>query len=298
MQFDANCINCLVGREFRLAEEQGGGEAAFLFMKEVLQTFLDAPAGVGAPWLVPGFTAAYHRCFGPGDPYEQIRRDSNRSVLAMLPRLRARTEASPDPLLTALKYARTGNFLDFGILQKDEIERALGAGLEAAPDEPLDPEEYGRLLRDLEGARTMLIIGDNAGEIAFDLLLVEQLRARYPALRLLYAVRGENTQNDATRADAREVGMDRLVPIVDSGCGIPGTELACCGAALREAVQSADVILAKGQGNFETLIRCGYNVYYIFLCKCERLSRLLNKPLMTGMFLNERRIPPFSPYAW
>ena len=74
--------------------------------------------------------------------------------------------------------------------------------------------------------------------------------------------------------------MDRLAEIVDSGCTIPGTELACCGEALRAAVQSADVLLAKGQGNFETLIRCGYNVYYIFLCKCERLSRLLNKPLM------------------
>ena len=88
MQFDAHCIECLVGREFRLAAERRDGEASFHFMKDVLRTVLDAPAGVGAPYLVPGFTAAYHRYFGPGDPYAQLRRDSNDYVLRLLPELR------------------------------------------------------------------------------------------------------------------------------------------------------------------------------------------------------------------
>ncbi len=298
MQFDAHCIECLVGREFRLAAERRDGEASFHFMKDVLRTVLDAPAGVGAPYLVPGFTAAYHKYFGPGDPYAQLRRDSNDYVLRLLPELREQVLRSPDPLRLALQFSRTGNFLDFGVLTKEIVDRELARAIRQTPESPLDEDEYAHFLADLERAKRLLIIGDNAGEIVFDELLVEALHRRYPALHVAYAVRGGDAQNDATREDARYTGMDRLAEIVDSGCTIPGTELACCGEALRAAVQSADVLLAKGQGNFETLIRCGYNVYYIFLCKCERLSRLLNKPLMTGMFLNERRIPPFSPYAW
>ena len=121
-------------------------------------------------------------------------------------------------------------------------------------------------------------------------MLVEQLQRQYPALRVQYVVRGGNAQNDATRADAHAVGMDALVPILDNGSCIPGTELAYCGETLLREFSRADVILSKGQGNFECLLGCGQNVYYLFLCKCPRLCRILSQPLMQPMLLNERRI--------
>ena len=100
-----------------------------------------------------------------------------------------------------------------------------------------------------------------------------------------------------TREDAAAVGLDKLVPIVDNGTRIPGTELAYVGEEMRRCLQEADVILSKGQANFETLATSGLNIYYIFLCKCPRFTRLFNVPMLTGMFLNEQQLHIDSPYC-
>lgn len=290
MQFDAECIACLVRRQYELAERQPDRAAQTAFMRDVARTIADAPENVAAPWLVPGFARAAHCHFGITDAFDAIKRESNDRVLALLPRIREIVENADDPLAMALKFSRTGNYLDFAVLPHDKIARELDSAIEKTPAEPLDSAEYAALRANLTHARSLLILGDNAGEIAFDVVLVEQLQRQYPALRVQYVVRGGNAQNDATRADAHAVGMDALVPILDNGSCIPGTELAYCGEALLREFSNADVILSKGQGNFECLLGCGQNVYYLFLCKCPRLCRILSQPLMQPMLLNERRI--------
>ena len=290
MQFDAECIACLVRRQYELAERQPDRAAQTAFMRDVARTIADAPENVAAPWLVPGFARAAHRHFGITDAFDAIKRESNDRVLALLPRIREIVENADDPLAMALKFSRTGNYLDFAVLPHDKIARELDSAIEKTPAEPLDSAEYAALRANLTHARSLLILGDNAGEIAFDVVLVEQLQRQYPALRVQYVVRGGNAQNDATRADAHAVGMDALVPILDNGSCIPGTELAYCGEALLREFSRADVILSKGQGNFECLLGCGQNVYYLFLCKCPRLCRILSQPLMQPMLLNDRRI--------
>ena len=290
MQFDAECIACLVRRQYELAERQPDRTAQTAFMRDVARTIADAPENVAAPWLVPGFARAAHRHFGITDAFDAIKRESNEHVLALLPRIREIMRTADDPLAMALKFSRTGNYLDFAVLPHDKIARELDSAIEKTPAEPLDSAEYAALRANLTHARSLLILGDNAGEIAFDVVLVEQLQRQYPALRVQYVVRGGNAQNDATRADAHAVGMDALVPILDNGSCIPGTELAYCGEALLREFSNADVILSKGQGNFECLLGCGQNVYYLFLCKCPRLCRILSQPLMQPMLLNERRI--------
>ena len=290
MQFDAHCIACLVQRQYGFTSKAPNDAASRAFMKDILQTILAAPDGVSAPYLVPGFAAAAKKHFGVADAYADIKRQSNERVLAMLPRIRAMVDAADDPLELAVKFSRTGNFLDFAVLPREKIDAELEAAVAQTPVQPLDKAEYAALQRDLETARSMLILGDNAGEIAFDRVLVEQLQKQFPDLTVQYVVRGGNAQNDATREDAHAVGMDQLVNILDNGSTIPGTELAYCGQPLLDAIKTADILLAKGQANFESLLGCGHNVYYLFLCKCQRLSRLLHQPLMQGMLLNDRRI--------
>ncbi len=289
MQFDAECIACLVRRQYALAERQPDRAAQTAFMRDVARTIADAPDNVAAPWLVPGFADAARRHFGITDAYETIKRESNERVLALLPRVREIVSRADDPLAMALKFSRTGNYLDFAVLPHDRIARELDSAIEKTPAEPLDAAEYAALRADLSAARSLLILGDNAGEIAFDVVLVEQLQKAYPDLHVQYVVRGGNAQNDATRADAHAVGMDELAPILDNGSCIPGTELAYCGEALLREFSRADVVLSKGQGNFECLLGCGQNVYYLFLCKCPRLCRILSQPLMQPMLLNDRR---------
>lgn len=295
MQFDAHCIDCLVHRHFKLALEQKDGIKADAYLRDVMQIILDAPKGVSAPWLTGAFTKAYAKYWPGKDAYARLKQESNDLVLELLPQIRPMVENADDPLAMALKFARTGNFLDFGILTPDVAHKALWEAVEQTPTMELDTNTYTAFLHDLESARQIVILGDNAGEIAFDTLLVEQLCCQYPQLEIRYCVRGENTLNDATRADAAYVGMNKLCRIIDNGSAIAGTELDYIGSELRKALESADLILSKGSGNLESLAGCGLNVYYIFMCKCKRVSRILGCENMTGQFLREKALPKLEP---
>lgn len=295
MQFDAHCIECLIHRHFQLALENHDGEKADAYLRDVMQAILDAPKGVSATWLTGAFTKLYQKYWPGQDAYAQLKQESNDLVLELLPRIRPLVEGADDPLAMALKFARTGNFLDFGILTPEVAHKALWDAVERTPEAELDETTYRLFREELEAARHLVILGDNAGEIAFDTLLVEQLRKCCPALTIQYCVRGENTLNDATRADAHYVGMDKLAQIIDNGSAISGTELDYIGDELKDALDKADLILSKGSGNLESLAGCGLNVYYIFMCKCRRVSKILGCELMTGHFLLEKSLPKLDP---
>lgn len=297
MQFDAHCIDCLMKRQFHLAMEQGDGRLADLYLRDVMRIILDAPEGVAAPWLAGAFSKAFEKYWPGVDAYEKLKKDSNDLILGMLPEIRSIVEGASDPLQMALKFSRTGNFLDFGILTPDIAHRALWEAISATPEEALDRDVYAALVSDLDKAKSILILGDNAGEIVFDLLLVEQLQKRFPDLAITYCVRGDKVLNDATREDAAYVGMDKLCHVIDNGSAISGTQLPYLGKQLQEVFDTADVILSKGSGNFECLAGCGKNIYYVFMCKCARVAKLLGVQNMTGQFLRDGDIRIPDPYA-
>ncbi len=296
MQFDSYCSLCMLQRELKIAHKYLTPEKADAYIREVMYIMSTAPKDVSAPYLIPLLRDLLEKYGVEGDTYAEEKKDSNDYVLGVLPRAQEIVDASADSLLTALKYAQVGNFLDFGVLSKDDVDAKIGKAIEEAPFQPLDETEYRNFVKDLKKAKTLLIIGDNAGEIAFDTVLVKQLRKQFPTLSITYSVRGGNCLNDATREDAAYVGMDKLVPIIDNGTRISGTELNYIGQEMRHAIESADVILAKGQANFETMALSGYNIYYNFLCKCDRLGKILGVPLFTGMFLAERRMKSVTPF--
>ena len=297
MQFDAHCIECLVSRHYRLAMENLDGNQAFSYIKDVVHIISDAPAGVSAPWLTGEFSKAYAK-YRPGeDAYKTLKQASNDLVLELLPKLRPMVEQAEDPLAMAMQFARTGNFLDFGILTPEQAHMALWEAVENTPQTVMEPKAYRTLKQDLETAKNLVILGDNAGEIVFDMLLVEQLQKHYPNLTVTYCVRGANALNDATRADAAYVGMDQLCRIIDNGSGISGTELDYIGDELKHALDTADIILSKGSGNMESLVGCGLNIYYIFMCKCKRMSKILGCETMSAQFLREKDLPPMEPLA-
>lgn len=296
MRFDAQCIDCLVRRQRNLADAQGEPEKSYLFMRDVLQAILDAPEGVAAPYLIPKFDEAFQKYWPGTDPYAALKRASNDFMMARLPKLQAMVEASADPVRTALQLAQVANYIDYGALSENVDPEKLDRMLFSAPDNPVEETTYRRFLADLEGAQRLLYIGDNAGEIVADRLLLEALMQRFPHLSITYGVRGGPALNDVTREDAAAVGLDQLVPIVDNGTRIPGTELTHIGPELRQVLEEADVILSKGQANFETLVTSGRNIYYIFLCKCVRFTRLFDVPMLTGMFCRERDLHIETPF--
>ncbi len=219
--------------------------------------------------------------------YAALKRHFNALMMdfAAAERLDARIRASSDPLRTALGYAMTGNYIDFGALGSVD-EGQLRALLEGAADRlPANSPAYARLVERLERAEHLVFLTDNCGEVVMDKLLIEYLVEAYPALSVTVMVRGKPVLNDATREDACQIDLDRIpsVRLLDNGDGLAGTALGRISPEALAALSAADLILAKGQGNYETLQGCGLPVCYAFLCKCALFATRFSVPLYTGM---------------
>ena len=211
---------------------------------------------------------------------------SNRFVMERLDAIRSRIDSAEDPLYAGMQMAVLGNYIDFSALRGEVSFERLEEMLEKAGTIALDRQNYTKFCADLEKAKALLYITDNAGEIGFDRLLAERIAAQYPDLQITFCVRGGPASNDATREDAAEVGI--RFPVVDNGCTVAGTELELLTPETRQIFETADVILSKGQANVETLYGCGLNIYYLFLIKCARFQEYFGKEKLTPMLLRER----------
>ena len=178
---------------------------------------------------------------------------------------------SIDPFETAARLAIAGNIIDFGVnstVDESEVERTIACSL----TDPLDTAALAELKEAVGQAKSILYLGDNAGEIVFDRLLVEQM----PLEKITFAVRGGPILNDALMADAEAAGLTDLVEVIDNGTDAPGTILEACSQAFRRRFDKADLIIAKGQGNYETLSDCPANIFFLLRPKCAVLARHLN----------------------
>lgn len=284
---DARCLQCHLTRNLETAWQMGDEATATQFCKELMKLYLSAPEHASAPWFSPATNALLQRFYGMDpDRFRQEKIDSNRFILERMDDIRARAEQAPDPVFAALQFAVLGNYIDFSALRGEVSFEKLDQMLENALDMELDQAAYAALCRDLSQGKTLLYLTDNAGEIGFDRILAEQLRKVYPHLAITFCVRGGPAQNDATREDAAAVGIP--FPVIDNGNCVPGTDIPQLGLEAKAAMDQADVILSKGQGNAETLLGCGYNIYYAFLVKCPRFVERYQKPKLTPMLVKER----------
>ncbi len=287
VSFDSQCIQCHLRRNLEQARSLGTEEQATAFAKALLRLYLQAPEGVASPWFGPPTADLFSEMYGlDQDRFREEKSASNRFVKSRLEEIRQRIQASPDPIFAGLQFAILGNYIDFSALYGEVSFDTLDGLLEKAAEMELDQAVYASLRADLARGHRLLYLTDNAGEIGFDRLLAEEIRAAYPRLEITFCVRGAPALNDATRADAAE--MEIPFRVIDNGNRVAGTQLELLGQEALEALDAADVILAKGQGNVETMRFCGYNVYYAFLVKCARFEALFRKPKFTPMLVRER----------
>ena len=284
---DAQCMACNFRRNVDAARALGDEATAPAFARALMRLYLDAPEGASTPSLGPEINDLFVKFYRlDPDRYRREKEESNRFVLARLEDIRRKAETAPDPVYAGLQLAVLGNYIDFSALQGEVSFEKLDDMLESALEMDLDRSVYAALCRDLEKGRRLLYLTDNAGEIGFDRVLAQQLSRAYPQLEITFCVRGGPAQNDATREDAAAVGLE--FPVIDNGNSVAGTELSLLGPEARAAMDAADVILSKGQGNAETLLGCGYNIYYAFLVKCARFMDRYQKPKLTPMLVRER----------
>jgi uncharacterized protein with ATP-grasp and redox domains len=239
-------------------------------LREVLQAAGRMDLRQSPPAMGQHIHRLIRRLTGESDPYRKAKDQFNRMALELYPNLRARVECSGAPLETALRLAIAGNVIDMGVnahLDESHVYEAIENALSA----PLNGDMMA-FSEAMSGARRILYLTDNAGEIVFDRLLLERMLLE----RVTVVVKGSAVINDATMADAQAAGIRDLVEVIDNGSDAPGTILEDCSVAFRHRFDEAGVVIAKGQGNYETLDEAEKDIFFAFKVKCPVVARDLD----------------------
>ncbi|TIH14044.1 DUF89 family protein [Marinifilum sp. JC120] len=218
---------------------------------------------------------------GEVDIFKAQKEKANQRVLELLPEVKAKVLGSGDPLLAAMGVSIIGNYMDCAVMGEYDWEDELD-NLEHG----LDLEAFGKFLGEVRSHKSLLVLGDNAGEIGLDTILTGLLRDE--GVKVTYAVRGKNILNDATFVDAKIVGMTDLCEVVTSGVDTPGTVLNRCSPEFRSRLDESPVVLSKGQGNFESLWGVRPDVYYAFKVKCPVVADVTGAEMKTSLFCQEK----------
>ena len=279
MRVNSFCAACLWDKQLHKSDDP----AYLAEVRQIIDTRKDEDT---APYLVYLFNRAYERRFEKTEPYKEVKQKYNDVVLSMENEIRRKIESSSDSLAASIAYARIGNYIDFGAMNQidgDTFLALLGdAGLRGR-----DLQTYEAFLLQCRNASRFLLIADNCGEIVLDKLFLEQLHAAFPKMALSVMVRGAEVLNDVTLEDAKYAGIDRLASLISNGTSVAGTIYGMLPAEAKEAIDSADVILAKGQGNYESLCGQGRHIFYSLLCKCRLFTDRFDVPELTGVFIEE-----------
>ncbi len=282
MKLQPECITCIIAQVknvtnmFGLSEEQRE-EAMWETHTYLAGANYEGctPESMGELWQI------LLRHVGGKDPYAGIKSLCNQEAMKMLPTTREKIARAKDPFTVALKYAIAGNLIDYGLEHPVSIEEQ-NAQIDVIANTSFSIDDSGKLLLAMSRAKTMLYLGDNAGEIVFDKLLVEQIRKRFPLIDLAFVVKGSPVLNDVTHADADEVGMREVARVIDNGDASPGTVLPRTSEAFQAAFAGADVILSKGQGNYESLSGVTKeNLFFLFTAKCDTVCAEAGVPKLS-----------------
>lgn len=207
---------------------------------------------------------------GCPDPYREAKRHSNDLALALYPGLKQMATSAPDPLYLSLKISVAGNIIDLGIQRSFDIDAGLSHSLKTG----FARDHYNRFIEKLAATKDVLILGDNAGEIVFDRVLVEELQRL--GKKVTYVVKEGPILNDATMEDAVYTGMDKVARVVTTGSNFLGACLSRVSPQFLEMLRHAPLVIAKGQANFETLEGekvARDKVFFLLKAKCEEVAR-------------------------
>ena len=279
MRVNEQCAACLLDKQRNKTSDSA-------YLREVRDIIANRREEDTAPYLVYLFNEAYEKRFGRAEPYQEIKRSYNDFVLSLESEIRDRIEADQDPLAASLAIARTGNYIDFGAMNHVDRNTFLTL-LDASRLSERDLPVFASFVHACQNAAHFLLIADNCGEIVLDKLFLEQLHKRFPQMRCSVLVRGNEVLNDVTVADAAYVHMDQQAEIISNGTSVAGTIYRMISDHAKQAIDSADVILAKGQGNYESLCGQGFHIFYSLLCKCELFTERFHVPKLTGILVEE-----------
>ena len=269
MKAHSLCVPCLINQGLNAVRKLGLGEER---EKEIALRSLKFLSQFDSLDRSPAYYAYFiqkivKELAGTDDPFKEQKRTANEIAVKLLPEFERELESIEDRLAYAIKLSAVGNFIDFAIKGDLNVEEDVKALMSS----DFVVWDYEVFRNRLDKAKSVLIVGDNAGEIAFDKPLVKTLLEM--GKEVVYAVKGKPILNDATYEDAVEVSMTELCKVVDNGSDKVGTWLEDCSEEFLEVFWNSDIVISKGQANFETLNDVDRNIFFLLVAKCEPIAR-------------------------
>ena len=270
MRSSLDCIPCFMRQALEAARQITQDETQIASaLRRVLLAASEFDLALSPPEMGQQIHRILRQEIGSSDPYRRIKEHSTRMALDLAASVRQQVEQADEPFETAVRFAIAGNIMDFALVSAWD-DAHINASFEKARHHPVDAAMIKRLQYDLDRAETVLILGDNAGETVFDRVLIEHLPKH---LHVTYAVKGAPVINDATLTDARQAGLDEVAELLSNGTDAPGTVLRQCSDDFMRCFNSADVVIAKGQANFETLNTAAREIYFLTQIKCPVIAQ-------------------------
>lgn len=289
MHAGSMCISCILSKEEQSIRQFPDEERKSEYMHLVLEVLYQYGRIESSPGLTERLARLYRDFWGEDRDYTAQKHQYNQLLLQMEKKLEQKIQNATEPLKECIKYVCAANYIDFSAVEhvnEDTLEELL----ENAVGQTVPEEEYQIFRTDLKNARTLVYLTDNCGEIVLDKLFIKQIKETFPGLNITAMVRGGDVINDATLVDAKEVGLTEIVPCMGNGNAAPGTIVGRLSEEARETLFHADVIISKGQGNFESLYGEKLNPYYLFLCKCELFVYRFQMEQYKSVFVREERM--------
>ena len=288
-RWNSYCTQCLLKKHLTNYPDTATEEERLTYIRRLFSILTDIAPGESSPVVVNRILTLQKEMFDQFVDYTEIKKHFNQLMLEQEDWIYADISSAADPIRRAVQYVMKGNYIDFGVLSDVNSEKLMEL-LSQAKDQTIDEQIFEELMQDLTSAKNMVLLTDNCGEIVFDKLLVRTIMSQFPDLQIHVIVRGGHALNDATMEDACQVGLPDLVEVIGNGTCLQGTYLPDISKEARDLLEQADVILSKGQGNFESLQYCGLNIYYLFLCKCDLFTKRFHTHLYDGILTNDRYV--------
>lgn len=288
MHLSIECIPCMVKKVVELADYYfKNEEKKFEFVKRSLKIISEEDGKSSSPIINEKLFMILENEYGiDTNIYGEEKKFFNDLILKLETNIYKKLEKCEDRLLESIKYAMAGNIIDFGALRSID-EKMVMESIEKSLQHQIENDVYIRFKNELNKAQNICYLLDNAGEVVLDKVLIREINKEYPNISISIITRGKPVYNDVTKEDAYYVGLDKYGDIVDNGTGVPGTHIESVNSECKRIIDNSDLIISKGQGNFETLFGCGKNIYYLFLCKCKMFENKLKKKKFECVFMHE-----------
>ncbi len=282
MAIESECILCIIRQVQDVCDfvgvEESARQSVYKKVMKILIRGIDQDLKEGASFLVH---EELKKLTNNPDPYKKAKDMSVRHALALLPRMMGLVEKSEEPLRTAVELCIAGNVIDFGPSNSHDIEATVKEVLDLSKAH----FDFDLFKSECMQSKTVLILGDNAGETVFDRILISQLDQE-----IFYAVKSQPLLNDAIKEDAINSGVGEIATIIENGSPRLGTYLSQCSQDFINLFNSVDLVISKGQANFETLVNENRRIFFLFKVKCKLLARKHDLPLGEYVLIDNSKL--------